>query len=148
MGVDVIGQPPARLATKQNAAGAQTVGSVSLSTVAGAYTAWSQIVASTSTQLYLTVVTVIVNSTLSDGAQPYLVQIGRGAAGSEVVLAEVVVAASRSSLAPQVSVIPLAVPLRVASASRLAANVYTPSDSGTAVRVYVTGVPYANVEGN
>jgi hypothetical protein len=157
------GYPPSsgsvsRLVIKQNTVGQSVLTGTSVSTAASGtgYGSWVQVTASTAAEYYITGVSITpagsgTTSANTDG--PFLVDIGRGAAASEVVQATVPVGvlATNGSAFYWSGTADIIAPLRVASGQRLAARVARMSAGTTsAVSFYValTVVPYLNVEGN
>lgn len=146
MAVDVVGAGSQRLVTKANTAGPQTQGSANFTTSSGSFTAWGQIDGNTSTQLYLTSVSIKFTSAWNAADVPVQVQIGRGSSGAEVVIAEKMIAPG-SLTSGTGATVPLDVPLRVSSGSRIAVRLFS-NNNGAMATIYVTAVPYTNVEGN
>jgi hypothetical protein len=157
------GYPPSsgsvsRLVIKQNTVGQSLLSGTSVSTAASGtgYGSWVQVTASTSAEYYITAVTITpqaggTTAAISDG--PFVVDIGRGAAASEVVQAQVPVGVLTvdGASAWWSGTTAIGAPLRVASGQRLAARIARISAgtvSAASFYVALTVVPYLNVEGN
>lgn len=133
-------------ATKLSTAGATQNGSWGTSVATGAgsgFTAWTQLIASTAADCYLTGLYYECSGARNTGGS-YL-QIGVGASGSESSVHEQLISLNNTT--------PLSVPIlpwpRVASGVRISFRIFLPT-TGTNVTCYcaVASVPYANLEGH
>lgn len=146
-----------RFVMKQNTAGQTVATASSVSTPASgtSYGSWVQVTASTSVEYYIVGVAISTSTTRASGDLdgPILVDVGRGAAASEVALATAPCGnpyASGSNYG-WVGEAYLPAPIRVASSSRIAvrvARVAAGSTSAQTFTVAVYYVPYLSVEGN
>lgn len=153
------GSTPYRLITKVDTAGPQVIGaasgaiSVSLGGSTFSYGAWSQVLASSSSEYLVTAVEFRCSTAVSGMAQARL-EIGKGAAGSEVTLAAVplagIVGVASASTHYWGGVFALPTPIRVATGSRIAVR-GAPLAAGmfsASVDIYLHVTPYSNIEGN
>jgi hypothetical protein len=156
------GYPPtassvSRFVMKQNTAGqsVSTASSVSTAASGTGYGSWVQVTASTSVENYIVGVCLDLDNVSGDQADgPILVDVGRGAAASEVTLATIPcgVASLTTGTAYQwMGEAILPAPIRVATSSRIAvrlARFRSGSTSALTGSVGVYFVPYLSVEGN
>jgi hypothetical protein len=138
-----------RLVTKQNTAGQFLVEpAVFTGTGAGITTAWTQVTGAATSDLLITqIAATCPTAATSAGGFAYL-EIGIGASGSESVICLAILNDTQTASAFR-AVQNLAVPNRVAAGQRIAVRFTSPTSfSGSSITVWLTGVPYANVEGN
>lgn len=159
MGISQLGgsSTGSRLAGKAGAVAqvilptATTEVTITPSNTSGTYGSWSQVVASSAADYYVTGLTYRV-LTLPSGGTPYGLwfDIGFGGSGSESVVATVGSQNAAGYAVNTFTDIPLEVPARVAAGSRIAVrSVWQQVGTGAGtfgVRLWVTSV--ANVEGN
>lgn len=148
MGVDIVGGSPNRVITKQNAVGQALLG-VSFSTVNGGASSWTEVTASTASDLLVTGAGFYIVGAGGTAVQAILqLEIGYGGSGAEVVLDTLVFMSEPGTTHYPAGWRNLGVPQRIGVAQRIAvrATQLTPWGSGYGIQVYLATVPTANLE--
>jgi hypothetical protein len=147
--VTALGQ---RFVTKADTASGTSLGSATVSSDSGSantYGSWAQIIASTAAESYITElgITLPASNTpiASDG--PMTLQLGTGAAASEVVKYERLIPFAAYT-AGTVYLIKLDAPFRVTASKRVAARLKGARTATVDVVVAVYGLPITQTEGN
>jgi hypothetical protein len=141
------------LVTKADTASSTSLGSATVSSDAGVvdtYGTWTQIIASTAAESYITALGITIPSsstpTVSDG--PLAIQLGIGAAASEVAKFEQLVPITTYT-AKYCYIVKLDIPFRVTASKRIAARLkQAGSTTVTNLTVAVHGLPISQTEGN
>jgi hypothetical protein len=145
---------PSRLVTKSSTAGQTLLSATAVTSSTDATMgSWVQVTASTSAEYYISSVAGICTTTTGSGWYgPILVDVAIGGAGSESVIASVVLMGSQtySGVTEPAGMAPLGVPLRVAAGTRLAvrASVAGTGTTTRSVLVYLAATTLTNTEGN
>lgn len=145
--VTALGQ---RFVTKADTASVVSLGSATVTSdsgVAGTLGSWSQIIASTAAESYITAVGIVLTSGINAADFPVFIELGTGAAASEVVK-WASVAPITGTTATLGVVIPVGPPFRVTASKRVAARLSVNSTGSRNFTVYVYGLPISQTEGN
>jgi hypothetical protein len=145
--VTALGQ---RFVTKADTASSKSLGSATVpsdSGVAGTLGTWTEIITSTAAESYITAVGIVLTSGINATDFPVFIELGTGAAASEVV--------KWASVAPLVGTTAtlgctmlLTPPFRVTASKRVAARVSVNSAGNRNFTVHVYGLPISQTEGN
>jgi hypothetical protein len=149
---------PSKLVTKANTASQILLAGLTGTTATTSTSdltmgSWAQVTASTSAQYYITGLSAHnITTTGSSWWGPIYVDIAIGGAGSETLVASASIIGSMTFAAtvePGGNV-PLAVPLRISSGTRVAvrAAMYAVNANAKSIIVHLWAVPFTSVEGN